>query len=108
MGNKWIIMANKFSRRGLIALGLEFLPAQPLEENMVTLSAVFNASQQAHRGITPQVFVELHGVEILHGNPSEYCPRLFYIRSASAHQLSHQVGEGFLIFLGYLRITPIS
>lgn len=69
---------------------------------MVTFGPVFNPPQQAHRRVAAQILVELHGVQILHGDPSEYRPRLFYIRPASAHQLPHQVRERFLILLGHL------
>lgn len=69
---------------------------------MVTFSPVLYPPEQAHRRVPAQILVELHGVQILHGDPSEYRPRLFYIRAASAHQLPHQVRERFLVFLGYL------
>lgn len=55
------------------------LPAQSFEQNVVTFRAVFDAPQQTHGSVSPQVLVELHGVEIFHGDPSEDRPRLFYI-----------------------------
>lgn len=84
------------------------LPAQSFEQYVVTLRAVLDAPQQTHGSVASQILVELHSIEILHGDPSEYCSRLFYVGSASAHQLSHQVRERFLIFLSYLKATPIS
>lgn len=53
---------------------LDEVPADSLEEDVVALGAVFDASQQTHRRVGAYALVELHRVQILHGDPPENRP----------------------------------
>lgn len=81
--------------------------AESLEEDVVRLGTMFYAAQKTHRRIAPEVLVELHRVQVLHRNPPEDRASLLNIRATLAHQLAHQVCEGFLIFLCHLKFKLI-
>lgn len=76
--------------------------AESLEEDVVRLGTVLYAAKQAHWRVAPEVLVELHCVQVLHRDPPEDRASLLNVGAALAHQLTHQVCEGFLIFLSHL------
>lgn len=61
-------------------------PAQPLEEHVVRLGAILDASQESHRGVTMCRVIKGDGIEVLDGDPAEYGPHLFNIRGTMTHQ----------------------
>lgn len=58
--------------------------AKSLEQHVVALGAVLDAPQEAHRGVTPEVVVEVHGVQIFHGDPPENRSRFLNVGAALA------------------------
>ena len=76
------------------------LPAEPLEQHVVALSAEFDPPEQPHWRVPPLVVLKHDAVEVLDGDPTEDGPRLLHVRVTARHQHPNQIGEGLLVFLG--------
>jgi len=63
--------------------------AEPLEQHMIALGAVLDATQQTHGRVAPQIIVEVHGVQVLDRDPAEDRAGLLNVRGAAANQLAH-------------------
>lgn len=61
------------------------LPAQSLKQYVVTLSPVFDSSEQSKRWVSPEVVVKLYVIQVLDGDPAEYGPRLLHVACASTN-----------------------
>lgn len=51
-----------------------WLPAETHEEGVVRLGSELNSSQESHRSVLLDGLVELHHVQVLHGDPPKYRP----------------------------------
>ena len=79
-------------------------PTKPFEEDVIALSAMFDAPQYSHRSVRIDVVVKLNGVQVLHSDPSEDGSGFFHICDAASDQQSNQIGKRLLVFTSHLLV----